>query len=350
MLLRDLQQKELPEGEHIVVEERNGLIEALHRTHVAVVDRDGEILYSSGNPHHFTYTRSCIKPIQALPVLYLGAADEFDFTEEEVAMCAASHSGEAEHIKIIQSMLDKIGITEEDLRCGGHAPFHKETARKLGADYKKVHDNCSGKHTGAIAICKKMGWDIENYTSLDHPLTEEIIKLISELVSIEKSDIYLGSDGCDIPNFGIPISKMAQLFAILADPKNTRYEPDLKKMRGAFIKNPYLIAGTGRFDTIMMRDHPKKLLSKAGAAGLQTMAAEVDGNWLGISIKIEDGSYPAAEVLSFRILKEIGLFNENGEGIRYQPKVIKTRSKKRAGSITALGRLSGKIDRKTESF
>jgi L-asparaginase II len=348
MLSKDL--LNLPEGEHIVIEERNGLIEALHKAHVAVVDRDGKVLYSSGNPHHFTYTRSCIKPIQALPVLYLGAADEFDFTEQEVAMCAASHSGEAEHIKIIQSMMDKIGITEEDLRCGGHPPFHKETAKELKGDYSKIHDNCSGKHTGAVAICKKMGWDTTRYTSLDHPLTKEIIKLISELVSIDGSKIYLGADGCDIPNFAIPISKMAQLFSILADPKNTKYEKDLKRMRDGFIKNPHLIAGTDRFDTIMMRDHPKKLLSKAGAAGLQTMAAEIDGEWLGITVKIEDGSYPACEVLSFRILKELGVFNEKGGGLKYDPKNIKTRSKQKAGSIIALGGLSGKIDRKTESF
>ncbi len=351
MLLSDLQDKDFPEGEHIVIEERNGLVEALHRTHVAVVDRKGRLRYSSGDPHHFTFTRSCIKPIQALPVLYLGAAENYKFNEEEIAMCSASHSGEEVHINIIKKMMEKISIDTSSLKCGGHPPFHKGTAKHLQGKFNKLHDNCSGKHTGAIATCKQMGWDINSYTNLDHPLTKEIVNLISSLTGMKEEDVFLGVDGCDIPNFGLPINKMAQLFAILADPDESKLHSSLKKMGDAFINNPQLIAGTDRFDTIMMTDHKNKLISKAGAVGLQTMAANINGEWLGISVKIEDGSYPACEVLSFHILKELGLFNEEGAGMRYHPGIIKTRSDQPVGSIRSFGRLivnKRKMDRNAE--
>ncbi len=339
MSFSDILSGELPAGEHMVIEERNGLIEATHWAHIAVVDKDGNIRFSSGDPDHMTYSRSCIKPIQALPILYMGAADQFDLTPEEIAMTAASHSGERIHIDIVERMMGKIGITEADLACGGHPPFHKETARELCNRYTRVHDNCSGKHTGALSLCKHMGWDTATYTDVDHPLNTEIVRMIRELTSIDEYGIHVGKDGCDIPNYGLPISKMAQLFAILADPSGKPYEKDLMRMRDAFIEHPKIIAGTDRFDTIMMEDHPGKLISKAGAAGLQTMALPVEGEWLGVSIKIEDGSYPAVEPLSFHILKELGSYNQDGKGKRYDPKIIETRSKKRIGSIRALGKL-----------
>lgn len=339
MLLSEMEAKVLEPGQHFVVEERNGLIEALHRSHVAVVDSQGNIRFSSGDPHHFTYTRSCIKPIQALPVLYLGAADRFDFDQREIAMCAASHSGQEEHIELVKSMMEKIGITEKDLKCGGHEPFHKPTAKALSGKYSVLHDNCSGKHTGALAVCKHMGWDSESYIDLDHPLTKEIVKLISDLTGLRENGIHLGKDGCDIPNFGLPISKMAQLFAILADPREAKYDDGLEKMRDIFISHPRIIGGEDRFDTIMMEDHPGALISKAGAAGLQTMAAKIGDEWLGISVKIEDGSYPACESLSFNILKEIGLYESDGKGKKFDPKIIKTRSKKMIGSFKTYGKL-----------
>jgi L-asparaginase II len=339
---------DFPEGEHFVIEERNGLVEAYHRAHVAVVDTKGNIRFSSGDPHHFTFTRSCIKPIQALPVLVSGAADHFEFTEEEIAMCMASHSGQDFHIRIIESMMEKIGINMKNLECGGHSPFHKETAKSLKGDFTQLHDNCSGKHTGAIAVCKSMNWDTKTYTSLDHPLTREIVRIIAELSGMGQKDIHLGFDGCDIPNFGMPIDKLALLFAKLADPGGIPLQHHLERMKQAFIRNPRIIAGDNRFDTVLMMDHPGKLLSKAGAAGLQTMAAKIDGEWIGIAVKIEDGSYPACEPLSFHVLKEIGLFNESGKSKKYNPKILMSRSKKPVGSIRAFGRLSDNIDRKTE--
>ncbi len=118
--------------------------------------------------------------------------------------------------------------------------------------------------------------------------------------------MILGKDGCDIPNFGLPISKMAQLFAIMADPQGTEYDEELRRMMDCFMKNPDLIAGTDRFDTIVMKEYPGNIISKAGAAGLQTMAMKIGDEWLGISVKIIDGSYPACRHLSYLVLKWLG--------------------------------------------
>lgn len=339
MLSDDLVAAEMVKGTHLVVEERGGLVEAIHRAHVAVVDSNGRLLYSSGDPDHVTYTRSCIKPVQALPVLYLGAAEGYSFTDEEVVMICASHSGEEKHLKIIKGIMEKVGISIDDLGCPGHAPFHKDTAKELNGSFTRLHDNCSGKHTGAIALCKHKGWDISKYLDLDHPLNMIIMETISSLSGIAVEDIHLGKDGCDIPNYGIPISKMAYLFARIGDPGDSDWRPYMERIRDVFLEYPYLIAGTDRFDTIAMKDYPGILISKAGAAGLQSMALKTEDGWVGISIKIEDGAYPAVETLSCRILEE--LVQNPGEECRkkYLPKMVRTRSKAESGSVFALGTL-----------
>jgi L-asparaginase II len=325
-------------GKHIVVEERNGLIEAFHEAHIAVVDAKGRLLYSSGDPHHVTFTRSCIKPIQALPVLYTGAADEFGLSDREIAIISGSHSGEDEHLKTVRSILRKAGIEESSLKCKGHAPFNKEQAKLIGQDFTSIHDNCSGKHAGALAACKHMGWDMETYIDPDHPVTMEIVSSISKLTGLEDGEIFIGSDGCDIPNFAIPIDKMAQLFALIADPEKGLLSNDLGRIGEAMLEHPFMIAGTDRFDTVLMEDLSGLVISKAGAVGLQSFSALVEDGWLGIAIKIVDGAYGSIITkLTYHVLSELGI--ESSKENKYKTPQVKTRSGKKVGSVRSYGRL-----------
>jgi L-asparaginase II len=325
-------------GKCAVVEERNGLIEAFHSAHIAAVDSKGKLLYSSGDPHHITYSRSCIKPIQALPVLYTGAADEFKFTDREIAIISGSHSGEDKHLDTVRSILEKAGLDEGLLKCKGHVPFNKEQAKSVGQNYTALHDNCSGKHAGALAVCKYKGWDHETYIQPDHPLTKEIVNYISKLTGLEKDDIYIGSDGCDIPNFAIPIYKMAHLFSLLLDPGDGALSPSLRRIGNAMIEHPFMVAGTERFDTVIMNDLSGILLSKAGAAGLQTVAVRSEDGNMGISIKIEDGAYSSViPLLTYHVLSELGIKSESEN--KYNTPLVKTRSGKIVGSIHSFGNM-----------
>jgi L-asparaginase II len=339
MFLKDLRDEveNGPRGVHIVAEERNGLVEALHRVHIGVVDSRGRLLFSSGDPETVTYTRSCIKPIQALPVLTSGAADEFGFDDRELAIISGSHSGEKVHLETVLSILKKSGIEPSALKCKGHAPFHKDTAKEMGGEFTPLHDNCSGKHSGALAACKKMGWDLESYLEMDHPLTLELIEIISELTGSDKERVHVGSDGCDIPNFAIPIDRMAHLFVMLMDPPRNSYGPHLKRLGQAMMNNPFMVAGTERFDTVIMNDFPGKVLSKAGAAGLQSIALRAEEGWLGIALKIEDGAYSMIPPLTYHVIEELGCgFKEKNS---FNNPEIRTRSGRVVGLNHVLGHL-----------
>ena len=322
----------------MVVEERNGLIEAYHMIDLAVVNSRGELLFSSGDPHHITFTRSCIKPIQALPLLFTGGADAFQLTDKEIATISGSHSGEPEHLETVRSILEKAGIEEEALKCKGHVPFNKDEARKIGQEFKPIHDNCSGKHAGALAACKHNGWDMDSYLGSEHPLTKEIVSAISNLTGLPEDEVHVGSDGCDIPNFAIPIDKMAQLFSLLMDPDRSGYHHELERLGGSMLAYPKMVAGTDRFDTVLMEDMKGIVLSKAGATGLQSIAVDVNGEWLGVAIKVKDGAYgQIIPKITYHILEELGVVSGNRN--KYNTPLIKTRSSKKVGGIHSFGKM-----------
>lgn len=78
--------------------------------------------FSSGNIDQVIYPRSAMKYIQILPLLESGAVEHYQFTDEEIAVMCASHYSEPHHLAVVRAILSKIGVTEDDLACGGHAP------------------------------------------------------------------------------------------------------------------------------------------------------------------------------------------------------------------------------------
>jgi len=329
-------------GVHLVIEERGGIVEAIHRVHAAVVDPSGRLLYRSGDPDHFTFTRSCIKPIQAVPVLSMGAAERYGFTDEEIAVISGSHSGQKEHLALVRSILRKAGLKEKMLKCGPHAPFHKPTAKALKGEPLPIHNNCSGKHASILALSKMMGWSLEDYLEVDHPVQREIIGVISSLTGTEPEAIGVGSDGCGVPNYAIPLRQMAHLFALLGDPSGTEYESELSRIKDSMLSHPFLVAGTDRFDTLLMEDLPGKLITKAGAQGIQATAVHTGKRWVGIAIKIEDGKYDAIGPISYHILEELGISIEGVGAEKYKAPIVKNTLGSKVGNVSALGRFKGK--------
>ncbi|MFO8051280.1 MAG: asparaginase [Thermoplasmatota archaeon] len=332
--------KEQGKGVHYVAEVRNGMVEGLHRVHIAVVNSGGKLLFSSGDPYLVTYSRSCIKPIQALPLLIRGAADRYGLSGREIAIICGSHSGQNDHLAAVRSVLDKGGLEEKMLKCKGHKPFDKQTATKIGEGYTPLHDNCSGKHAGALLLSKYMGWDLESYLDPEHPIQKEILEVITSLTGMDADDIHLGTDGCDIPNHAFPLNKMAMMFALLIEPSDHVLEPHLRRIGRAMLDHPFMVGGEKRFDTVIMRDNGGSILSKAGAAGLQTVAVRRKEDTIGISLKIEDGAYSPIPPLTYSILRELGVGVESSErGDEFALGPIKTRSKKVVGSNVVVGEM-----------
>ena len=325
------------DGHHVVIEERNGTVESVHRAHIAVVNPDGDLLYSSGDPEFHTYSRSCIKPFQMIPIMTEGAAELYGYTDEEIAMIAGSHSGEPEHLEHVRSIIGKSDINEDMLRCGPHPPFHKPTAKALNGEFKPIHNNCSAKHASVLGLCRLKGWPTDSYLEPAHPIQKEILEVFRNLTGVE--DVALGSDGCAIPNYAMSIRAMAHLFAILGNSDSKPYADHIRRIRDSMLKKPYLVSGTDRFDNLAMKALPGILITKGGASGVQAASLKTDRGWVGITLKIEDGLYTAVPPLLIHILKEMGYQVSGKISDLYRRTPIKNTRNEVVGSFVPMGKM-----------
>ncbi len=277
------------ETETLVEVTRGGRVESEHRGAIAVVDADGELVAHAGDVNLVSYLRSSAKPFQLLPLVESGGADRFRFTDVELAVIAGSHSGEPRHVAAVQSILSKIGLSEEALQCGAHAPFNVDSARALraaGREPTALHNNCSGKHSGMLAQAVDRGLSTHDYLDPQHPVQMTIRRRLAELADLAPAEIGVGVDGCSVPCFALPLRAAALAFARLAEGR----EDGLSRVARVMMTYPEMVAGEGRLDTDLMRAVPGRVVSKGGAEGYHGMGViQPDGTVLGIAIKIGDG-------------------------------------------------------------
>jgi L-asparaginase II len=280
----------------VVIVTRGALVESQHYVCYAVADADGRVLQSRGDIDRLVYMRSSAKPLIATAMVASGAADRFDFTDEEVALAAASHSGEPKHVATVLRMLGKIGLGEDALLCGAHAPVHEPSADALcaaGERPRAVHNNCSGKHAGILALAVHRGADPAGYLAADHPAQAEILEACAQLLGMPLDQMAIGVDGCGIPVIAVPLRTAAHFFAKLSDPQRfpSQFAPALSRVVDAMIAHPEYVAGTGRFDTDLMTAARPDVLAKGGAEGYHASSALRKG--LGMTVKVADGNYRA---------------------------------------------------------
>jgi L-asparaginase II len=238
---------------------RGGRIESEHRGAIAVVDAAGHLIAHAGDVALTTYLRSSAKPFQLLPLLESGAADRLGFTDRELAVIAGSHSGEPRHLEAVQSILNKIGLSDSALQCGVHVPFNADAARALRAANQPVsvlHNNCSGKHAGMLAQAIDRGLSTADYLDPHHPVQISIRQRLAELADLDFDAIGVGVDGCSAPCFAMPLKNAARAFARLADAESTRQAASTlaaARVVQVMIDYPDMVAGEDRLDTDLMR-------------------------------------------------------------------------------------------------
>ncbi len=309
---------QIPIADPLVEVKRGAITESRHRGHIVVVEPDGNIINYAGSPENVTFLRSSAKPFQALPLLVTGAADRFGFTDREVALVCASHNGEPIHTELAASMLHKIGLGPEALKCGVHEPYSVEEAAKLrlqGQAPKVLQNNCSGKHAGMLAVAKHLGASTENYDSPENPVQKAIAEKLSQFSDISVTDMAVAVDGCGAPIFGITMKAMALAFARLVSPPPNFDKPTRDAcQRIVRVMNAYpeVIGGTSdRLDTELMRAAPGRLISKVGAEGVYTAGVNPCEEWpkgLGLAIKIEDGDDKRARpTVVIESLRQLGV-------------------------------------------
>ena len=313
--------QQIPIAEPLVEVKRGSITESRHRGHIVVVDPEGNIITSLGTPENVTYLRSSAKPFQAIPLLTTGAADRFDFTDREVALACGSHNGEPIHTELARSMLKKIGLGPEALHCGAHEPYGAEAALELrtrGEEPNVLHNNCSGKHVGMLAVALHLGAPIENYESPENPVQKAIADVVSQFSGVPVTDLAVGVDGCAAPVFGMTVKAMALAYAHLVSPpasfdKKTRDACErIVRVMSAY---PELIGGTShRLDTEVMRAAPRRVVSKVGAEGVYTAGVKPSEEWphgLGVALKIEDGDDKRARpTVVLELLRQLGVLRD----------------------------------------
>ncbi len=313
---------------------RGKVTESVHFGSIAVTDAEGRLLYGAGDPYTITYLRSSAKPFQAIAVVESGAAKAFGFSTSEIAIIAGSHSGEEKHVDTVKSILDKIGLGPEHLKCGIQTPLGaSESVGDPEKKYTPIHHNCSGKHTGMLAIAKFKNLSLDDYLSPAHPVQELITETISEICHYPVEKIGIGIDGCSAPVHALPLYNMAYGFSRLVTPNTfpAGKAQAVSAVYMAMMDHPDMVGGTGRFDTVIAETPGEKIVAKAGAEALECFALP-DRNW-GAAVKILDGSKRALFPVTVELIYKLGARAKSEELSKFHRPVIDNWRKIEVGII-----------------
>jgi L-asparaginase II len=296
---------------------RGGIVESHHRGAIAVIDADGAVHTAVGDIDRPIFPRSAVKVLQALPLVAGGAAERYGLTDAELALACASHGGQPEHAATAAAMLAKAGVDAMALECGTHWPYHDASIKAMAAAGDKpsaLHNNCSGKHSGFVCVgclmAAERGADarafLRGYVTPEHPVMQEVTAALQAATGHDLARTARGTDGCSIPTYAIPLRKLAHAFARVAtgvglSPGHARAA---RRLREAVAAAPFMVAGSGRFDTRVMEALGLRVFCKVGAEGVHCAALPELG--LGVAIKMDDGNTArAVEVAMAAVLQRL---------------------------------------------
>ncbi len=289
---------------------RGGIVESVHRGSIAVCDQQGRLLFSAGDPASITFTRSALKPLQALPFVAAGGVERFGYSPAQVALMCGSHAGETRHVEAAADMLAKAGNTADELQCGTHVPYRFDARGELPPPppYSPLANNCSGKHSGMLAYCSMCGYDKRDYLALDHPLQQAIRQAVSRFSGVRDNNLVVGIDGCSAPNYAMPLASLAGAFARLgAATVDATYGHAPRQLADAMTIHPEMVSGAHAADLALAQAGRGDWISKIGAEGVRALSIRSRG-W-GIAIKIADGSSRSLHAVTIAALEQLGLLD-----------------------------------------
>lgn len=318
-----------PEYKKLVKYVRNGLEEQVHHGIIIHLNKKGIINKIGEDNGYKFYHRSCMKPLQITPVFDLKIDEKYNFTEKEIAVCTASHTGDLIHREQIRSILKKINCTENDLLCLPHEPLSIEEQKRLilnNLKPDKIHNNCSGKHSAMLSICKEMNFDTKNYTDINHPLTKLVLKNVMNLCETERNEIVISKDGCGLPVIATTLESLGKGFL------NLFTNPKYSKLKSAFLNNPYLIGGKNRLDSEII-NACDGLIAKVGACGLCVVVNTKKEE--AFVVKIADSNMDARAVAVISYLLKIKWSEETDQINNIYLRELKTQTGEILGNISA---------------
>jgi len=314
---------------------RGELTESIHVAFAVAVDETRQPFYSTGDPQYLTCIRSSLKPFQAAASVKAGAVDAAEFNDEELALMCASHKGEKIHVKTAQSMLTKLGLTVDDYECGSHFPSDTLTRHRMIREDKEaqpLHNNCSGKHAGMLALAKHLGQGTANYIKKDHPVQRTILEYVQDITGLEMIPTEI--DGCSAPTPFMTLETIAGMFQTLA----AGNEPELKRVFKAMCSCPDLVGGSNHFDTNFIKALTGRGVTKVGGESVRGIALKTkDKGPVGIAIKILDGNFRALPVATMKLLEHLELLTEEElQNLdKFRTKILKNHNQIEIGRIEA---------------
>lgn len=273
---------------------RGDVVESQHRGHLVLLNANGTLKLSRGNPASLIYPRSSIKSIQASAMVRAG----LELEPRLLALVAASHSGSQMHQDAVLEILALGGINESALLNTRDRPLGDDERRDWGSQQPtSLAQNCSGKHAGMLLTCVINNWPTHNYLDPEHPLQVMCRIELEHLASEEVSKTSV--DGCGAPLFLISLMGLAEAIHEITISKDPIHRIVLQACRDF----PEMVAGRGRLTTRKMSEVPG-LFMKEGAEGVN-VGSMPDGRTF--AYKIEDGSSRAIGALVVAALGEFGV-------------------------------------------
>lgn len=305
---------------------RGGIVESRHRGHVVQVAADGQVEHLVGDPELLVTLRSAVKPFTLIPLIESGAADAFALTKAELAVLASSHSGEDLHVRTLQSVLRRAGISQSALACGSEGmPLDRATFLRLAGDHERpgpIRHMCSGYHAAFLLLSKFRGWPIDGYWRDEHPSQAAAREAVGRVFRVRPDRLVSAIDNCGVATYAFPLVEVARAFALLAEPaaaSDARVDlaPALGRVRDAMLAAPEMVGGTrDRLDTAIMKAVPGGLIAKGGAEGLHGLAILPGTRGrttpaAGVAIAIDDGDPlgRAGWAVSVEALRQVGVLD-----------------------------------------
>jgi len=292
---------------------RGESVEAVHYASVAVVNKSGQLTHYLGDPQSVFMTRSSIKPFQLLALIVSGAADKYGFSPEQLSIMCGSHAGTDRHREVVLSNLKRAGNGPENLQCGCHRPIWMEVDNVYpmqGEDKDPVRHNCSGKHSGFLALARHLGDPLERYLDPDSKSQRMVKQILADYCEYDVDMMPVSIDGCSAPNYPLPLSNLALGFKKLAGEEGSTDEirAAVRRVKTAMTSHPFMVSGDKRFDYDIKRSFPANAVSKIGAEAIQGVGFADPP--MGIAVKVSDGNFRALEPIVIECLRQLGIITD----------------------------------------
>jgi L-asparaginase II len=312
---------------------RKDIIESCHRGSVIVVNHLGETVFFLGDVERDIYPRSSLKFFQAIPLVESGAADHFQLSDAEIALACSSHNAENIHTSAVQTWLNRMDLDIEDLENGPDMPQYEEAAFDLvrkNIKPTRVHQNCSGKHAGMLALAKFLAKGTHGYSEHAHGAQRAWMKTLSKLVDLDVENLPWERDGCGMPAIYMPMKQLALGCALFANPETVGGERGkaMQRIIQALQSNPVMVAGTDRCCSDVISATNGSVLVKTGAEAVYIAVLPEQG--LGVALKIDDGSSRGSEVALGAVLSQLGAIDDKAAALltkHFSPEITNSQGK-----------------------